>query len=86
MWHLVADTDQTLCVGKGCAVLLKVFATIVCVQKDMRTVLADSLEDLQRWLHIPNMKHWQLQLNVPCTTEAHACPAEASSCSTLKSV
>ena len=86
MWHLVADTDQTLCVGKGCAVLLKVFATIVCVQKDMRTVLADSLEDLQRWLHIPNMEHWQLQLNVPCTTEAHACQAEDSSCSILNSV
>ena len=86
MWHLVADTDQTLCVGKGCAVLLKVLATVICVQKDMRTVLADGLEDLQRWLHIPNMEHWQLQLDVPCTTEAQACQAEDSSWSTLKSL
>jgi hypothetical protein len=39
----------------------------------MRTVLADGLEDLQRRLHIPNVEHWQLQLDVPCTTEAYAC-------------
>ncbi len=49
-------------------------------------MLADGLEDLQRWLHIANMEHWQLQLNVPCTTEGHACQAEASSCSILNSV
>ncbi len=73
LWHLVADTDQTLCVGKGCAVLLEILAPVVCIQKDMRTVLADGLEDLQRRLHIPNVEHWQLQLDVPCTTEAYAC-------------
>ena len=63
---LLTDTDQTL-VSAGSEISLKELASVICIQEDMGAVLADGLKDLQGRFHVSNMKHWQFQLDVPCS-------------------